>query len=65
MATPLQYSIVGPNGVVAYQNQVGLIGTTAQRPASPTVGQQFWDTTLDQPVWHDGAGWVDADGTTA
>jgi hypothetical protein len=48
-------------------------GTTAQRPTSGLwVGQQFYDTTLNQPIWcYDVAlaaagagGWADADGMT-
>lgn len=38
---------------------------TGNRPGSPVTGQMFFDTTLGQPVWYDGAGWVDATGTTA
>jgi hypothetical protein len=38
-------------------------GTTAQRPPLPSTGQQFYDTTLDQPVWYGNAGWVDAMGS--
>jgi hypothetical protein len=37
--------------------------------ARPTVflftGRTFFDTTLGQPIWYDGSGWVDATGTTA
>jgi len=40
-------------------------GTTAERPVAPVTYQSFFDTTLGKPVWYDGAGWVDATGTTA
>lgn len=45
-------------------------GITADRPAAPTTlapvtGQMYFDTTLGQPVWWDGAQWVDATGTPA
>lgn len=41
-------------------------GTTAERPTLDlTPAQQFFDTTLNQPIWWDAAGaqWVDATGT--
>ena len=41
------------------------VGPTTERPSGPELrtGQQYFDTTLGQPVWYDGAGWVDATGT--
>lgn len=38
-------------------------GLTASRPATPTNGEMYFDTTLGYPIWYDGAGWVDATGT--
>ena len=40
-------------------------GTTAARPITPPVGQQYFDTTLIKPIWYTGAKWVLADGTDA
>lgn len=42
-------------------------GTTANRPTQTVPGQQYFDTTLDQPIWRNAANdnWVDATGTTA
>jgi len=37
--------------------------TTLQRPGAPTVGAQFYDTTLSKPIWFDGSVWRDASGT--
>ena len=37
-------------------------GTTANRPA-PGLGVYYFDTTLNKPIWGDGAGWRDAAGT--
>lgn len=37
-------------------------GGTASRPSEPAVGACFFDTTLSQPVWWNGTGWVDAMG---
>lgn len=39
-------------------------GTTEERPTQRVVGQQYFDTTLEKPIWWKGAGkWVDAMGT--
>lgn len=35
------------------------------RPASPVVGQIFFDTSLGKPVFYNGSAWVDATGTVA
>lgn len=37
-------------------------GVTGTRPASPVTGTTYFDTTLGQPIWYDGAAWVDATG---
>jgi hypothetical protein len=43
-----------------------LSGTTANRPTTNLrAGLYYFDTTLGQPIWYDGSGWVDATGTTA
>lgn len=40
-------------------------GSTADRPTnSLTVGQIYFDTTLNIPIWYKGSGWVNASGTT-
>jgi hypothetical protein len=41
------------------------IGDIAERPNNPSVGTQFYDTSLQRPVWWDGAGWRDAGGSVA
>jgi hypothetical protein len=38
--------------------------TTANRPASPTIGQEYFDTTLSIPIWWNGSSWKDAAGNT-
>jgi hypothetical protein len=42
-------------------------GTTAHRPASPFLGQMYFDTTIATPIpiWWDGAQWVDSAGAPA
>ena len=37
-------------------------GSTPSRPASPSVGTMYFDTTLGKPVWWKGSGWVDSAG---
>jgi hypothetical protein len=47
---------------------LSLTGTTAQRPlpADPNVvmsaGMQYYDTTLSESIWYDGASWRTAAG---
>lgn len=45
---------------------VTLNGATADRPVTSIIGQRYFDTDLNQPVWvgNDYA-WVDADGNPA
>lgn len=44
------------------KHEVWLSGDTASRPATPTIGQRYFDTTLGKPVWFNGTNWVDATG---
>jgi len=39
-------------------------GTTTERPAGKTVGYQYFDTTLNKPIWYTGTTWVDSTGAT-
>lgn len=40
-------------------------GTTASRPAvGLTIGQNYFDQTLNIPIWWNGSHWVNASGTT-
>ena len=48
---------------------VPLSGTTANRPESTVqiplaIGQFYYDTTIDRPIWWNGTVWKKADGTT-
>jgi hypothetical protein len=38
-------------------------GTTAERP-SRLLGAEYFDTTLNKPIWGGNSSWVDANGTT-
>jgi hypothetical protein len=40
-------------------------GTTSHRPNTGLViGQTYFDTTLNIPIWYNGSHWVNASGTT-
>ena len=43
-----------------------IAGTTAERPQVQHlhVGVQYFDTTLNKPIWWNGTNWVDATGTS-
>lgn len=43
----------------------GSTGTTANRPASPSTGDVYFDTTLGLPIWWSGTAWILSDGTGA
>lgn len=53
------------NQIYKVVNAVSQSGTTAQRPAKIYVGQMYFDTTLNRPIWVNaaGTGWIKADGT--
>ena len=36
------------------------VGATTSRPTTPSVGTQFFDTTLNKPIYYVGTQWVDA-----
>lgn len=43
---------------------IGQNGPTSKRPTKGLfVGRQFWDITLNKPVFYDGTHWRDAAGT--
>lgn len=37
-------------------------GTSANRPTSSIIGQFYYDTTIDKPIWWNGTGFKDAAG---
>lgn len=37
-------------------------GTTGARPAAPTLGQFYFDTTVNKPTWWNATNWTDAAG---
>jgi hypothetical protein len=46
--------------------RVGKAGPTAQRPTGPDrlVGHQYFDTTINRPIWWTGSVWINAAGAT-
>nr|DAG11957.1 MAG TPA: distal tail protein [Bacteriophage sp.] len=39
-------------------------GDTVSRPTGISAGYQYFDTSLNKPIWYTGKNWVDATGTT-
>ena len=39
-------------------------GITSDRPVGELVGETYFDTTLNKPIWFNGTNWVDVNGTT-
>lgn len=52
------------NGSSYYNVQTTEYGTTANRPTFTVVGQRYFDTDLNKPIWRnkDNNGWVDSNG---
>lgn len=52
-------------GITSWTNKTVIEGgNTASRPASPITYENYFDTTLNIPIWYNGTNWVDATGTT-
>ncbi|ULT25816.1 hypothetical protein KUH03_02165 [Sphingobacterium sp. E70] len=64
-ATPFSVELLGsqPNtrvyNVFNQTDSYNARGTTLQRPTTSLVGQEYFDTTLNRPVWWNGSIWVD------
>lgn len=39
-------------------------GPSVNRPSNPAVGTEYFDTTLNKPIWYNGSTWVEATGTS-
>ena len=39
------------------------VTAAGNRPTSADIGTQYFDTTLNKPIWWNGSMWVDSDGT--
>lgn len=51
------------NELLAFEDRMHDTGSTEGRPPEPRVGQQYFDTTLNKPIFFSGTAWVDATGT--
>ena len=51
------------NLMVVPRKYVTMNGTSALRPTASVVGQFYFDTSINKPVWWNGTGFVDATGT--
>jgi hypothetical protein len=47
---------------IANITALGSTGTTLQRPATPIMGQYYFDTTLVIPIWWNGTNWTNSAG---
>jgi hypothetical protein len=45
-------------------NKVNQAGSTAARPTTASIGQCYFDTNLNKPIWFNGTVWVDYTGAT-
>ena len=54
--------IILKNELLAFEDRMYATGSTVGRPLEPKVGQQYFDTTLNKPVFFSGTAWVDATG---
>ena len=45
-------------------NKVNQAGSTADRPTTASIGQCYFDTDLNKPIWFNGTNWVDYTGAT-
>ena len=44
-------------------NKINQAGSTAARPTTAVLGQCYFDTELNKPIWFNGTDWVDYTGT--
>ena len=48
----------------AVANKINIAGSTANRPTTAVLGQCYFDTDLNKPIWFNGTDWVDYTGAT-
>ena len=56
-------AFVDEDGTAEFGRLRSAAGPTANRPTGVGVGTQYFDTTINRPIWWDGGKWVDATGT--
>lgn len=52
------------DGVITIPNSI-IHPSGANRPSQPNVGECFFDTSINKPIWWNGSSWVLSDGTNA
>jgi hypothetical protein len=60
--TPANDQDIATKDYVDTAIRVGNSGDTASRPTTPVVGEQYYDTDLELPIWYNGSDWKDAAG---
>ena len=48
----------------AVANKINIAGSSADRPTTAVLGQCYFDTGLNKPIWFNGTDWVDYTGAT-
>lgn len=62
--TPVSAMVSNAAGILSFAPlYVWQNGNTAGRPATPVLGEVYFDTTLGIPIWYNSTDWVDATGT--
>lgn len=47
----------------AVADKINIAGSSADRPTTAVLGQCYFDTGLNKPIWFNGTKWVDYTGT--
>ena len=53
------------DGVITLPSPIIICQSGANRPSQPNIGECFFDTSINKPIWWDGSSWVLSDGTNA
>lgn len=43
--------------------KISYYGESSERPLSPEIGQEYFDTEEGKPIWWEGSKWVDSNGS--
>lgn len=57
-------SVYNGENISIMNNDVSGKGDSSSRPLQATEGFQYYDTTLNKPIWWTGSNWIDATGAT-
>lgn len=53
------------DGVITLPSPIIILPSGANRPLHPKIGECFFDTSINKPIWWDGSSWILSDGTNA